>query len=126
MMPKKGIMTQINIKRAYDRPEPSDGYRILVDRLWPRGIKKENLKMDHWAKDVAPSNELRKWYHEDMAVRHAEFMRRYTKELAGNPATADFVGLVESQPHVTLLYAAKDPLGNEAAVLRDYLERKVK
>ncbi len=119
-------MIRINIKRAYDEPEPSDGYRILVDRLWPRGIKKENLKMDYWAKEIAPSNELRKWYHENMDGRHAGFMKRYTQELAGNPATADFVRLVESKNGATLLYAAKNPLGNEAAVVRDYLEKKLK
>ncbi len=119
-------MTQIDIKRAYDVSEPTDGYRILVDRLWPRGIKKENLRMDYWAKDIAPSNELRKWYHEDMGGRHAEFIKRYKKELSGNPAAVDFIRLVEGKKAITLLYAAKDPLGNEAAVVRDYLERKLR
>ncbi len=118
-------MTRIDIKRAYDKTAPADGYRILVDRLWPRGIKKERLRMDYWAKEIAPSNELRKWYHEDMATRHAGFMRRYTKELAENPAAEDFVRLVGSQPQVTLLYAAKDPLGNEAAIVRGYLEKRL-
>lgn len=118
-------MTLINLKRAYDKPSPDDGYRILVDRLWPRGIKKENLKMDYWAKDIAPSTALREWYHVDMAARHTEFLKRYTRELEENPASAGFVRLVEQKPEVTLLYAAKDPLGNEATVIKNYLEKKI-
>lgn len=119
-------MAQINIKRVYDEHAASDGYRILVDRLWPRGVKKEDLRMDLWAKDIAPSNELRQWYHQDMETRHPEFVRRYAEELAANPEMPGFVRLVESKKIVTLLYAAKDPLGNEAAVVYDYLQGKLK
>lgn len=118
-------MTHLDTKRAYDAPSPSDGYRVLVDRFWPRGIRKEDLQVGYWAKDIAPSNELRQWYHEDMEGRHAAFAERYTKELDENPATAEFVRLVKGKDVVTLLYAARNPLGNEAAIVRDYLEKKL-
>lgn len=118
-------MTRLNIKRAYEQPSPSDGYRILVDRLWPRGISKEDLRMDYWAKDIAPSNALRQWYHQDMEGRHGEFVERYTRELSENPETAEFIRLVSGKKEVTLLYAARDPLGNEAAIVRDYLSGRL-
>lgn len=106
-------------------PSSSDGYRILVDRLWPRGIKKEDLKMDYWAKDIAPSTALREWYHEDMTGRRTEFGKRYTKELDENPASRDFIRLAGEQPEVTLLYASKDPHGNQAGIIKDYLESNI-
>lgn len=118
-------MAHIDIKRAYELPSDSDGYRVLVDRLWPRGIKKEDLRMDYWAKDISPSNELRQWYHEDMDGRHAGFVERYTRELDENPATPEFVRLVGSKKQVTLLYAAKGSQSNQAVVLKEYLENRL-
>ena len=114
----------IRIKRVYEPAEPEDGSRILVDRLWPRGIEKKKLRLDSWYKDVAPSNELRKWSHHDPA-RWDEFRRRYFAELDSNPAAwTSLVGLARSGT-VTLLYSAKDELHNNAEALRDYLESKL-
>ena len=114
----------IRIKRVYEPAEPEDGTRILVDRLWPRGIEKKKLRLDSWYKDVAPSSELRKWSHHDPA-RWDEFRRRYFAELDSNPAVwTSLVGLARSGT-VTLLYSAKDELHNNAEALRDYLESKL-
>ena len=74
-------MTQVNIKRVYDEPSEQDGYRVLVDRLWPRGMKREYLKYDYWAKEVTPSNDLRKWFHADVEKRWGAFADMYQKEL---------------------------------------------
>ena len=74
-------MTRIKIKRAYEKPEPDDGFRVFVDRLWPRGMRKEDFRYDLWAKQIAPSAALRRWYHEDMPGRWEEFGRRYAAEL---------------------------------------------
>ena len=114
----------IRIKRVYEPAKPEDGSRILVDRLWPRGIEKKKLRLDSWCKDVAPSNELRKWSHHDPA-RWDEFRRRYFAELDNNQAAWN--PLVESarSGNVTLLYSAKDEAHNNAEALRDYLESKL-
>jgi len=107
------------IKRVYDAASPSDGFRVLVDRLWPRGVSHERAALDLWLKEVAPSTELRVWYgHVD--ERFAEFTRRYRAELDQNPAVAELRGVIAAHPVTTLLYGAKSPL-NEAAVLADYL-----
>jgi uncharacterized protein YeaO (DUF488 family) len=108
------------VKRVYDDPASDDGVRILVDRLWPRGITKERAALDVWLKDVAPSAELRTWFHREGDF--TEFAGRYATELAGNPALAELRELVAEHPVVTLLYGAKaDPEHNHAAVLRDVL-----
>ncbi len=110
----------IAIKRIYDPPQPSDGFRVLVDRLWPRGLTKEKAALDLWAKDVAPSTELR----EEFGHRHerfAEFKRHYRLELSKNPALAPFRALLAKKAKVTLLFAARDPKINHAAVLAEYL-----
>lgn len=110
------------MKRAYEPPEPSDGLRVLVDRLWPRGITKQKLRIDAWLKEIAPSSELRKWIHSDMS-RWAEFGRRYRRELDAQPqAVADLRRQARAQT-VTLVFAARDPVKNHAAILKDYLER---
>lgn len=109
------------IKRAYDDAQPADGARVLVDRLWPRGIKKEALDLDLWCKDIAPSPDLRKWFGHK-PERFAEFTKRYTAELDANPAMQDLLDLAAKHPTVTLLYGAKDREHNQAVVLRDYLE----
>lgn len=110
------------IKRAYEPPEPSDGFRVLVDRLWPRGLTKEKLRIDAWMKDIAPSSELRKWIHRDMS-RWAEFRRRYRRELDSQvQVVADLRRKARTQT-ITLVFAARDPVNNHAALLKEYLER---
>jgi uncharacterized protein YeaO (DUF488 family) len=114
---------RVQVRRAYDEPKRGDGARVLVDRLWPRGLSKERAHLHEWCKDVAPSDALRKWYAHDPA-RFAEFKRRYEKELAA-PERA---GALEHLRHLaarrtlTLLTATKAPDISEAAVLRDVLE----
>jgi uncharacterized protein YeaO (DUF488 family) len=110
----------IAIKRVYDPPEPSDGFRVLVDRLWPRGLTKEKAALDLWAKDVAPSTELREEFNH-RPERFAEFERHYRLELSKNPALASFRALLAKKAKVTLLFAARDPKINHAAVLAEYL-----
>jgi len=108
------------IKRAYEPAERSDGIRILVDRLWPRGVKKTTLKLDRWIKEVAPTPQLRKWFGHKPA-RFAEFSRRYRAELATNPAVAELRKLGRSKA-VTLIYAAHDPAVNHALILESVLQ----
>ena len=110
----------IRIKRAYEPPHADDGVRILIDRLWPRGIKKEALALDRWAKELAPSTALRKWFGHD-PLRWDGFRSRYFAELAANPE-----GLARLRPYlergpVTLLYAAVDEEHNNAVALRQFL-----
>lgn len=112
----------IRLKRAYDAPADSDGYRILVDRLWPRGLTKDWLRLDLWARHLAPSTELRKWIHSDMS-RWAEFKRRYFKELDSEPSSLAEIRQRARRGTVTLIFATKDPEHNHAAVLREYLDR---
>lgn len=113
---------KIRIKRAYDKPEKDDGYRVLVDRLWPRGIKKEDLKIDDWYKDVAPSNELRKWFGHDSA-KFGEFKDRYFAELTGSNAASKLLVSMDLASQLTLVYSAKDTEHNQAVVLKEYLEQ---
>lgn len=110
----------LRLRRVYDAPTPDDGYRVLVDRLWPRGVRKERAQVDRWLKEVAPSDELRTWFHHDRA-RFDEFAARYRAELDQNPAVAELRAVVGEHPVVTLLYGAKDEHDNQAVVLRDYL-----
>ena len=113
----------IVIKRAYEDATESDGYRVLVERLWPRGVSKDRAHLDEWLKDIAPSPELRTWWHHDSA-RMDEFAKRYRTELAGDAEQAAVKQLREVAAggrKVTLIYAAHDPLVNGALVLRDYL-----
>lgn len=112
----------IKIKRVYDEPEEDDGQRILVDRLWPRGKKKEDLKIDLWLKDVAPSNELRKIYHGD-PTKWDEFRRAYTKELCCGRTFEDLVDMAIDHD-ITLLYASRNRERNNAVVLKNLLEDK--
>ncbi len=113
----------IRIKRTYDPPARGDGRRILVERLWPRGMKKEDLHADAWMKDVAPSTELRQWFGHEVA-RWDEFRRRYQRELNAKPDT--WTPVLEASKHgtVTLLYSAHDVVHNGAVVLRDYLTER--
>ena len=108
------------IKRVYDDAEASDGYRVLVDRLWPRGVSKERAELDRWAKEAAPSPELRtEWHHH--RERFDEFAARYRAELDANPAAEELLGLAGEHDRVTLLFGARDEQVNHAAVLLEWL-----
>ena len=113
-------IAQLSLKRAYEPAADDDGMRILVDRLWPRGLDKQYAAIDEWLKDVAPTAELRKWFRHD-PKRWSEFRRRYLDELAGNAATERLRELVNKH-RVTLVYSARDTEHNQALVLRDFLE----
>jgi uncharacterized protein YeaO (DUF488 family) len=113
-------VTDVLIKRVYDPPTPDDGYRVLVDRLWPRGVSRDRAELDAWLKDIAPSPQLRTWWGHDPAELD-EFTRRYRAELNRNPAVDELRESLEQHPRVTLMYAARDQNVNHAAVLRDYL-----
>ncbi len=118
-------MTQIKVKRVYDAEERSDGFRVLADKLWPRGMKKEMFHYDLWAKNIAPSTPLRQWYHQAGESRWKEFEKKYTEELAESSAVKDFIDKIKDKQTVTLLYASKNVTENHALVLRDYLKRVV-
>jgi len=109
------------IKRVYYPPAAEDGTRVMVDRLWPRGLNKQDSHWDYWFKDVAPSTELRQWFNHK-PERFDEFSQRYRDELADNAGIEKFAGLIEAGP-VTLLYAARDPVCNHAAVLANFLQQ---
>lgn len=114
----------IRIKRAYDPPKRGDGRRLLVERLWPRGMKKEALALDAWVKDVAPSAELREWFGHRVE-RWDEFRRRYREELSANPESWQPILQAAARGSVTLLYSAHDTDHNGALVLRDYLTERL-
>lgn len=114
---------RIQTKRVYEAPSPDDGLRILVDRIWPRGLRKSDAALDHWIKDVAPSTELRKWFGHK-PERWAEFQKRYARELDDNPqGLAELKKLLRGNA-VTLLYSAHDTEHNNANALRDYLDAR--
>ncbi|MHB1565530.1 MAG: DUF488 domain-containing protein [Acidiferrobacter sp.] len=109
----------ITLRRAYDPPVAGEGRRFLVDRLWPRGLRKETLRIERWYKDIGPSPELRRWFDHD-PVRFAEFSRRYRAELAQKPDLVDELRRAAATP-IVLIYGARDPDHNHAVVLRDVL-----
>ena len=113
----------IRIKRVYEPHEPEDGLRYLVDRLWPRGVKKEHLLLDGWLKDLAPSDDLRRWFGHDPA-RWEEFCRRYEAELAGKSQTWHSLLDVPQKQVITLLFSAHDIEHNNAVALRSFLEKQ--
>lgn len=116
----------IKIARAYDLPQDAAGYRVLIDRLWPRGIKKTKLKLDAWLKEVAPSTELRKWFHADPENRFSEFVTRYRAELRRqDPAILKSLLDVAQVKTLWLIYSARDEQHNHAILLRDYLLKNV-
>lgn len=114
-------MTDIQIKRAYEQPAPTDGYRVLVDRIWPRGISKDEAALDQWAKDLAPSTQLRKWFGHDPA-RWQEFQERYRAELADRTQEIDELLQRARKGRLTLVYGARDTMHNQAQVLKQILE----
>ncbi len=115
-------MSSIKIKRVYEHAAPTDGVRILIDRLWPRGVRKEAAALDLWCKDIAPTPELRTWF-DHREDRFAEFKTRYLLELKDNPAVAEILHSIGSR-NATLLYAAHDPAINHAVILASFLKKK--
>jgi len=113
----------IQIKRVYDAPLKKDGFRILVDRLWPRGVSKEIAALDEWAKDVAPSPALRKWYDHD-PKRWTDFKRKYRLELEKNEAAKSFIESHNNKKLITLVYGAKDEAHSHALVLQQFLQEQ--
>jgi uncharacterized protein YeaO (DUF488 family) len=113
-------MPSLRIKRIYLPACDDDGYRVLVDRLWPRGVSKVRAHLDVWLKQIAPSPALREWWNHDPALLD-EFARRYRAELDANPAVETLQDIINNHDVTTLLYGARDPQVNHAAVLRDYL-----
>nr|WP_199162319.1 DUF488 domain-containing protein [Elizabethkingia sp. ASV34] len=113
-------MQTIHLKRVYEKPSPEDGYRVLVDRIWPRGISKQEADIAEWNKDLAPSTELRKWFHHDPAL-WKDFSAKYKAELLDkNPGIA-FLHRLENEEVITLVYAAKDEKHCHPLVLKEYL-----
>jgi len=114
---------QLKLERIYTKPADLDGYRLLVDRLWPRGISKVNAHLDDWVKDIGPSTELRKWFNHE-PEKYPEFVKRYQEELKVNKLTPILMAKIADwlkETNVILLYGAKDEQHNQAVVLRDYL-----
>lgn len=110
----------VRLKRAYEKPARDDGMRILIDRLWPRGVRKADAELDQWAKEIAPSTALRKWFGHDPA-RWPEFRRRYAEEIRRHPDELGELRSLARKGPVTLVYSAHDELHNDAVVLRELL-----
>ena len=116
-MSQRIVASNVRLKRAYGRPAPEDGARILIDRLWPRGVKKAEAAIDQWMKDIAPSTELRKWFGHDPA-RWPEFRRRYAAEIHRHPDQLAVLRALARKGPITLVFSARDELHNDAVVLR--------
>ena len=114
----------MQIKRIYEPAEISDGYRVLVDRPWPRGVKKETARIDLWLKDVAPSAALRKWFGHK-PEKWKDFSLGYREELKQNKAVAELIKIIKGHPSRTLLYGAKDEIHNQTVVLKSFLEARL-
>ena len=119
-MSKRTAAANVKLKRAYEPPAASDGTRILIDRVWPRGVDKANAAIDHWDKSIAPSTMLRNWFGHDPA-RWQEFRRRYTNEIRGHREQLDELRARAQSGRITLVFAAHDKIHNHAIVLRDIL-----
>ena len=114
-------MSMVSLKRAYEKAAASDGIRFLVERLWPRGVKKTDLQVNAWLKDVAPSDALRRWFGHD-PNKWNEFRQRYFAELDGHPEACEPIRIAASHGRVTLVYSAHDQEHNNAVALKEYLE----
>jgi uncharacterized protein YeaO (DUF488 family) len=119
-MGKRITADNVKLKRAYERPDAGDGTRVLIDRLWPRGVRKVDAAIDQWAKDIAPSTALRKWFGHDPA-RWQEFRSRYAVEVHEHPEQLDKLRALARQGPITLVYSAHDEVHNDAVALRDLL-----
>jgi uncharacterized protein YeaO (DUF488 family) len=113
----------VRIKRVYDPPEPGDGYRVLIDRLWPRGVSRQRARLDEWARELAPSDELRKWFGHD-PERFSEFRRRYRRELRAHADRIDELHERAAQGPLTIVYAARDEKHNDAVVLAELMRAR--
>lgn len=113
----------IRLKRAYESPSESDDYRILVDRLWPRGLSKQKARFDYWLKEIAPSAELRRWFNHD-PEKWNEFKKRYFRELDSRPEIVDQLLHFVRKGDVTLVFSARDESHNDAVALREYLANR--
>lgn len=111
----------IDIKRAYEPASPDDGFRIYIDRLWPRGLSHETFHYDWWDKDIAPSTELREWFHANPQTEWTEFEKRYRQELMSNPALSELKKTIGDKAKVTLIYSSRDETHNNAVLLRNVL-----
>ncbi|MDE6444668.1 MAG: DUF488 family protein [Muribaculaceae bacterium] len=116
------MVPDLKLKRDYDPESPDDGYRVYIDRLWPRGLSHETFRYDSWDKQIAPSTELREWFHQDPAGRWEEFEKKYAAELSANPSFLSLKKVIEDKPVVTLLYSSHDRLHNNAVVVKNILE----
>lgn len=112
----------LKTKRVYEEPSDEDGYRILTERLWPRGVSKERAALDQWMKAISPSHELRKWFDHD-ADKWEEFKERYRKELFGSEAVDEMLEILKKNDTVTMVYASKDEEYNSTMVLKEFLEK---
>ena len=119
-MIEKIVPDHIRLKRAYEPPAPDDGARVLIDRLWPRGVKKEDAAIDEWIKEIAPSTALRKWFGHD-PERWQEFRRRYQSEIRQHPDELQRLRALAQRGRITLVYSAHDEAHNDAVVLKDLL-----
>ncbi len=119
-MSRRSVKLDVRIRRAYEHASSRDGIRILVDRVWPRGLGKSDLAVERWMKEIAPSTELRRWFGHDPA-RWKEFQRRYRAELASSAAQLDELRTIAAAAPLTLVYSARDEEHNQAVVLRDVL-----
>ncbi len=114
----------VKIKRAYEKPQSTDGYRVLVDRIWPRGVKKQDLQLDEWIKELAPSDALRKWFAHD-AEKWDGFRRKYRHELKSASHQLESLRQRAADHTVTLVYGAKDTEHNQAVVLKEVIETRM-
>lgn len=119
-------MKEYREKRVYETLTPDDGFRVYVDRIWPRGLSHATFKYDFWDKEIAPTAELRRWFHEDTQGRWEEFEQKYMEELESNQAMVKFSEIIALHPVVTLLYSSKDMERNNATVLKNFLENNSK
>lgn len=110
----------IKTKRVYDDPDPSDGYRVLTERLWPRGVSRERAALDRWLKGIAPSHELRKWFDHD-PQKWEEFRGKYRQELYGSDSVEEMLEILRSHETVTLVYASRDQQHNSTVELKNFL-----
>jgi len=118
------VLVMIKIKRIYDHPSKDDGKRILIDRLWPRGLKKEDAQIDEWIKDIAPSNQLRKWFNHD-PKKWDEFKSRFFTELRGNREMVEGIINAARKGTVTLLFGSKEERFNNAVALKEYIDARM-
>jgi uncharacterized protein YeaO (DUF488 family) len=119
------MIDMIKIKRVYDAPSNADGKRILIDRLWPRGVKKDEARIDEWMKDVAPSGDLRKWFGHD-PEKWGEFKRRFFRELKDKKNLVDQLAGMARKGRVTILFGSKEERFNNAVALKEYIETRMK